>query len=281
MKKTLLGIIANILFISTSLFSQTNDLFNYDNSVKFASYLLKSGQFELASKEYERLLYFNPKNDTFKLNLMKSYRYLEKYDVGVLRAKQFYAPLSVMPMPQAIEYSKLLMSNRSWEEANRFWDENKNLTDTDKNLFKTSTAIFNNRFEEAQAHLSLIKDTTNFLVNGYHTIVNESLNGKFKSPFLAASFSTIIPGSGKVYTGDWKDGLIAFLFTTGMAFQSYRGFNKSGIKSTRGWIYGGIGLGFYLGNIYGSAKSAKDFNKKKVNKLQHEASSLFNTYYAN
>eukprot|EP01034_Spumella_vulgaris_P029834 gene29834-36952_t len=31
-----------------------------------------------------------------------------------------------------------------------------------------------------------------------------------------------------------------------MAFQSYRSFNKYGTNNHRGWIYGGIGLGFYL-----------------------------------
>lgn len=284
MKKYKFSFIAKFLLLfilPIQLTAQSADLYNYQNSKQFATYLLKSGQFEMAIREYERLVYIDTQDDTLKLNLMKSYRYLGKFEQGVSRAKELYKPQTEMPIAQAVEYSKLLMNNRSWEEANKFWDESRHLSTTDKQLFKTSTAIFNNRFEEAKAHLNLVNDTTNFLATGYRTLIDESINGKYKSPFLAGSMSALLPGIGKVYTNDWKDGIVSLLFTAGMAFQSYRGFNKTGIKSTRGWIYGGIGLGFYLGNIYGSAKSAKNYNKKKINKLQHDASSLFNTYYAN
>ena len=81
-----------------------------------------------------------------------------------------------------------------------------------------------------------------------------------KSPYLAAGMSTIIPGSGKIYTKNWQDGLVALLFVASNAWQAYRGFSKDGIKSTYGWVFGSIGAGFWLGNIYGSYKSAKKFN---------------------
>lgn len=276
MKKTLLLF---ILFINATIASAQQDLYNYENSRRFGEYLLKSGQFELATKEYERLVFLNPADDTLKLNLLKAYRFNEKFETGILRTQQLYTEIENLPFLHSIEYSKLLMNDRQWSTANTFWDKSNNMPEDDKQLFKTSASIFNTDFKTAKSYLQLINDSTNVLAVNYERIVDEGLYGKRKSPFLAGALSTIIPGMGRVYSGDWKDGLVSLIFTAGMAFQSYRGFNKDGIKSTRGWIYGGIGTGFYLGNIYGSVKSAKNKNKKKTNLLQHEASTLFNAYY--
>jgi hypothetical protein len=81
--------------------------------------------------------------------------------------------------------------------------------------------------------------------------------------------STFIPGSGKIYTKNWQDGLIALLFVASNAWQAYRGFSKDGVKSTYGWVFGSIGAGFWLGNIYGSYKSAQKFNKQ-IQKGYHD-----------
>jgi tetratricopeptide (TPR) repeat protein len=276
MKKTLLFV---ILLVNSFTVLAQQDLYNYENSRRFGEYLLKSGQFELATKEYERLVFLNPTNDTVKLRLLRAYRLNERFETGILRTQQLYPITENLPFPHAIEYSKLLMNDRQWIAANAFWDKSESISVDDKQLFKTSASIFNTDFDTAKSYLRLIKDSTNVLAVNYNRIVDEGLYGKYKSPLLAGALSTVIPGLGRVYSGDWKDGLVSIIFTAGMAFQSYRGFNKDGIKSTRGWIYGGAGAGFYLGNIYGSVKSAKNKNKKKTNLLQHEASTLFNAYY--
>ena len=86
---------------------------------------------------------------------------------------------------------------------------------------------------------------------------------KYKSRFLAGSLSAIIPGMGKVYSGRWKDGIISLLFVAGTGYQAYRAFNDKGIESVYGWIMGSLSLGFYIGNIYGSAKAARLYNTKQ------------------
>lgn len=276
MKKTFV-----LFFFIVSVFTVAaqEDLYNYESSRKFGEYLLKSGQFELATKEYERLVFLDPGNDSLKLNLIRAYRLDSRFEAGINRTQQLYPQAETLPYPHTIEYSKLLMSDQKWVEAYAFWNESKTMPATDKYLFGASASIFNTNFKQAEQYLKLINDSTNVLAINYNDIVSRGLYGKYKSPFLAGTLSMIIPGLGRTYTGDWKDGLVSLIFTAGMAFQSYRGFNKDGIKSFRGWAYGGVGLGFYLGNIYGSVKSAKNKNKKKINALQHETSTLFNAYY--
>lgn len=266
-----------LLFQFYNGFSQ--DLYNYENSKKFGEYLLKSGQFDMATKEYERLVFLNTTSDSLKLNLIKAYRLAGKFDTGLLRVSQLYPETAEMPLPHAMEYSKILMNKRSFPEAVAFWDESKTIPADDKILLKTTTLIFDSKFKNARAQLSQLGSVQNPLAAGYQSILDRGLTEKKKSPFLAAAFSSIIPGTGKAYTKNWKDGLISFVFVGAMTFQSYRMFNKHGVNDARGWIYGAIGTGFYIGNIYGSAKSANEYNRKKINALQHEASALFNTYY--
>src|SRR6218665_1289259 len=101
--------------LSFNVFSQ--DLYTYENSKKFGEYLLKSGQFDLATKEYERLVFLNKTDDTLKLSLMKAYRLAGKFDTGILRTQQLFPETAEMPYPHALEYSKTLMSKRDFKEA--------------------------------------------------------------------------------------------------------------------------------------------------------------------
>lgn len=94
---------------------------------------------------------------------------------------------------------------------------------------------------------------------------------KNKSPFLAASMSTVLPGSGKAYGGKWKDGLFALIFVTSNAFIAYRGFNRAGIKSPFGWVFSTVGFSFYVSNIYGSARETKQFNKRQSDQIATKA----------
>ena len=255
------------------------NIYNLENSLKFGEYLLESGQSEFAVKEYERIIFLSPKNPLAQINLMKAYRLSGRNEDGLLRSQQLFSDVSIMPEKHALEYSKLLLNMRSWDEANSFWDKNQNLNNDDKVLMKSTVAIFDSKFLAARNQLLALQDSTNYLGQGYISITDKALSRKRKSPFAAGFLSMIIPGLGKAYTGDWKDGLVSLIFTSGLAVQAVRKFNQHGANNYRPWIYTAIGSGFYLGNVFGSVKSAKNKNIKFVNGLQHEASELYNSYY--
>ncbi|SOE21419.1 hypothetical protein SAMN06298216_1889 [Spirosomataceae bacterium TFI 002] len=273
-------LIALLLFLFFSTFAQAqDDIYNLENSKEFAAYLLESGQYKSAINEYERVVFMAPNDLEQSVLLLKSYRLAEDYEQGIIKASALFPNLIEMPKEHSIEFSKSLMSLRSWDRANNFWDGSKTLAQDDKVLLKTTVEIFEGDFQKAQKQLSSIQDSLNILGANYRSIIDQGLNGKRKSPFVAGFLSTAVPGLGKVYTGDWKDAIVSLIFTGGMAFQAVRNFNKHGINDYRPWVYTTIGTGFYLGNILGSVKSAKDKNRKKINLLQHEASDYFNSYY--
>jgi hypothetical protein len=91
-------------------------------------------------------------------------------------------------------------------------------------------------------------------------LLEQGKNLPHRSPFLAAGLSTLVPGLGKVYTSEWEDGLYSFVYVALTGYLSYTGFESGGVKSWKGWIFGGISGVLYAGNIYGSAKSAQTFN---------------------
>ncbi len=90
--------------------------------------------------------------------------------------------------------------------------------------------------------------------------IDLSLNPGYKNPALAGTLSAIIPGSGKMYVGEWGDGITALIITSLFAFLTYDNFKAD--HTTRAWIFAGLGAFFYAGNIYGSIASAQIFNAR-------------------
>ncbi|MFD2523454.1 tetratricopeptide repeat protein [Emticicia soli] len=275
MKKTLLLLLIVFPFINSS----AQDLYNYDNSKKFAEYLSKSGQYEIATREYERLIFMLPQNDSLKTSLLSMYRRSGKLDQALLRGRQLYPDITMMSSPSAIEYSRSLLLKDDYKLAKEFWATNTQLSEPDKIILSATSEILQDHYKAANEILEVLKDEDHKLATDYKTLASQAVKIRRKSPALAGIMSTIVPGTGRFYTKDWKDGLVSMFFVGTMAFQSIRGFSKSGVKSTRGWIYGSIGLGFYLGNIHGSVASAKAYNKKSHQSIKNRIDNLFNSYF--
>lgn len=275
MRKKLL--ILFIIIFSRSVAAQ--DLYNFENTQKFAEYLAKSGQYDLATREFERLTFMLPENDSLKTSLLSMYRRSGKYDEAIIRGKQLYSELTTMSASSAVEFGRTLLLKSDYKSAKTFWDSNQKLSTPDKIILSTTSDILQDNYKSANDLLQTLKPEDHRLATNYKELAEQAIAIKRKSPAMAGIMSAIIPGTGRVYVKDWKDGIVSLFFVGTMAFQSIRGFNKSGVKSTRGWIYGGIGFGFYLGNIYGSVVSAKGYNKKSHLGIRTKIENLFNSYY--
>ncbi|HAX96598.1 MAG TPA: hypothetical protein DCY35_08790, partial [Prolixibacteraceae bacterium] len=112
----------------------------------------------------------------------------------------------------------------------------------------------------------------------YHLGVMYDLE-KRKSPALAALMSAVIPGSGKAYSERWGDAVISLLFVGSNAWASYRAFNKKGVKSVNGWIFGTLAFSFYSSNIWGSAQAAKSYNSEVNQRYQRNAEAIIHHSY--
>ncbi len=86
----------------------------------------------------------------------------------------------------------------------------------------------------------------------------------YRSPVLASILSAILPGAGQIYTEHYGEAGMAFTINALFGFLIWQSLKKAeeiphyGYVETGFWTF--VGMGFYLGNIYGAALSAKQFN---------------------
>lgn len=270
---SLCSVISILLF--SNCYSSAQDIFDAAHTGKFAYYLYTSSQYPLSSEEYERLLFMEPNNDSAKTFLLKSYRKGEMFTQGIIRAQELYPDMNTAPKIIFNEYTFLLILNKQTDKALSLVQSSKSVTEKEKDYLQLNIDLLNKNWKPAGEIYSKWQQSNDEMFSPYKPIILESENMKHRSAALAALMSTVIPGSGKFYTGEWKDGMVSFIFIGLTGYQAYRGFEKHGVNSAYGWIYGGLDLGLYLGNIYGSYKSAKRFNKKHEDALVKKAKFLF------
>jgi TM2 domain-containing membrane protein YozV len=95
-----------------------------------------------------------------------------------------------------------------------------------------------------------------------------------KSPALAAVLSAVIPGAGKMYAGEAGDGLQSLILVGSLATLAAFSFHADGVESWRGWLYASFGGLMYAGNVYGSAVSARRWNRKQKETLREDLQAL-------
>ena len=124
------------------------------------------------------------------------------------------------------------------------------------NLIDASTLLLNN-------DIGGLKNLCSELVpiNPDYEKLNELCQKyKLKSPGLALFLSTIIPGSGKWYTGSFGGFISSFLsigsFTAGTILTGI----QTEWKSWQPYVFGTCGIILYIADLYGAYQSAKRYN---------------------
>lgn len=270
-KSSLRLLIFLVISVSHAFRCYSQDLYDPENSRKYAEYLFSSLQHELAAQEYERLVFFDNRNTGFKLNLIKSYRLSGNLSSGIRRIYSFYghSPDS-MPRLLTIEYLKMQLLSDSLPLVKSFLNRNTTLSPENIAIFQSCNMLLAGEYSAASLFVKKTSENNPAFPEDIIKLASRSANLKLKSPFLAAGFSAIIPGTGKFYTRNWSDGVVSLLFVAGNAFQAYRGFNEHGIKSGYGWAFASLSASFYIGNIFGSAKAARRYNKNKKNEIDNQ-----------
>ena len=82
-----------------------------------------------------------------------------------------------------------------------------------------------------------------------------------KSPILAAGLSAILPGTGRMYSGRFLDGLMGMWMVLLPGTATYGSLQQG--QSMKGNFFTGITLIFWLGEIYGAYRTAKYYGKPK------------------
>jgi len=267
-----------IILLSSIMFSQQIDFQSPENIKLFADFLFCDNDYLRAIDEYEKYLVavdddsvqfkvaiaYSSMNDCGnainKLSLIKiTSPFYEQSKIELLKSLYLLNIDSVFyGVAETLINSKSLYSNNAYRLKN------------------TALLLSKTELPEKGNFLIPFEDEEKKTLSDFY---NLKKNPPYKSEVLAGVLSAIVPGTGKIYTKDYGDGITAFLLTGLFAYLAYTNFEHD--HPTRAWIFTALGAGFYAGNIYGSVASAQIFNAK-VNFEFDEGVKLYleeKTYY--
>jgi TM2 domain-containing membrane protein YozV len=130
-------------------------------------------------------------------------------------------------------------------------------SDIFKKLFNFSFLFTEDKLPSQEELISPFDSLERPLIRDFYY---SKIDPSYRSPVTASIISTLIPGGGKIYTGEYGDGIMAFIATGLFAFLAYDNFKAN--HDFRGWLFTGLGTFFYAGNIYGSYASAEIYNAR-------------------
>lgn len=253
MKKSFLTILILILAFTLNFGQKLLSEYN------FANFLFLEKEYTFAAQEYERLYFTNPDSIEYFKMWMRSTRLANNSSKILDRLKL----TSAAPTLIQWEYCKAAIQSNKNELAYiiiKAHNLSNVLLDKEPKFAQMKFGI------DLMSHYKNT-DPVNSENHIFQAEIDEYRLLKTKSIVLSGISSAIIPGSGRVYVGEYTNAILSLIFIAGSAYQSNARFKKNGIKSVSGWIYGGISFGFYIGNIYGSIKSTKAYNKRNKNKI--------------
>lgn len=281
--RLLLIILLNIACFNHVSSEESTDYYSPENFLKFADHLFSQGDFLRATSEYQRYLFSQPSNSEevrFKIALC--------YRLGGKPEKSIHAFTELL---NASTDSQLVSSAHYQIGAAYFLMEQfgKSVETLQTTLPSISDAKYNTEAQQViglsylmQRKWSSAEEVFNNLQSDVIEIrertalySNYAKQGKHlprRSPLLAGLMSTIVPGSGRLYTGRVNDAITSLITVGITGWQAYDGFRRDGLSSVKGWTLSTLSGIFYLGNIYGSVISARVYN-------DHVAEEFLSTLY--
>jgi hypothetical protein len=92
------------------------------------------------------------------------------------------------------------------------------------------------------------------------TLVSFYERKKEKSPLLAGTLATLIPGGGKAYLGNWGQATMIFLTTSLLGLIAYEGHYRH--KDWQLYTFGTLAAGYHVMSIYSATLSIRIFNRE-------------------
>jgi uncharacterized protein YihD (DUF1040 family) len=254
----------------------SQNIYDHDHSREFARYLMVTQQYNLAAGEWERVLFLNPADTAARLNLVKSYRLSGQPEKGWSNLNA-WNPAGSLTNDFAREAIQLTFNLNDFQSFRSVMERSAGLPEPERDNYYLGAWLLEGQWAVPRA----IRKADPAWIDGANRplldLYDKTGSIRYKSPAAATALSAVIPGLGKIYSHDWKDGLFSLLFVGTNVWQSYRGFSRNGIESVTGWIFGALAAGFYTANLFGSWKSASDYNHNQIDLIRHEAESLLYT----
>ncbi len=253
-----------ILIISPLYFSQTDEI-NFqspENIKKFADYLFCEKDYLRANLEYQKLDNI-VEDDTLNFKIGLGYLYIGDYLNSIQKFSNFRTT-STFYDDAKLQEIKAYFLIENYNAFRSFYLESysnkiSNYQSKWKKLFNFSYLFTDEDLPSPNEFLNPFNKDEKENITSFYNWKNDPPK---KNPTLAGIMSAVIPGSGKMYVGEWGDGIMALITSGLFAFLAYDNFKAN--HKTRAWVFTGLGAFFYAGNVYGSVAAAQIYNAKIV-----------------
>ena len=261
------------LFLSVVSAETPPDYYSPENVRKFADFLYEQGDYLRAAGEYQRYLFYQPQeSEQIHYRIAVCYRFGGKTDQAI---QSFETLLRTYPEGQytsRVYYqigATYFLMDRFDQSARFLSDALPRITETQQHTEAEQliglSYLMQKQWSEAGEIFKGLQGSDIIRIREkaavYNDYAEKGENLPTRSPFLAGTLSTIVPGAGRLYTGRLGDALTS-LFMVGLTgWQAYDGFHRDGLSSAKGWTLGTLCGIFYVGNIYGSVISARVYNR--------------------
>ena len=270
-KKSIFCLLFLIILSCTSLCGI--DYYSPNNIYRFAEYLYNSEDYLRAAGEYQRYLFSTyPKvsSDSILYKIGLCYQLGGNIKKAINYYERIIRDFSRSNFSERVKYqiAYTYFEMGEYGKSVQYIEDNIESLISVENQIKISQLLginylYEKEWKTAHYHfeklLSISDDSLTVKLNKF-AIDGEHL--PYKSKLLDGVMSAMIPGTGKIYANRPLDGIYSIIVIGLTGWQTYNGFHKDGMHSTKGWIYGMLSGIFYLGNIYGSAVAVKIYNKK-------------------
>lgn len=270
-----------IIFLTIALlpFASAEESIEYyspENVLKFADFLYEQGDYLRAAGEYQRYLFYLPEEEReaeqIRYKIALCYRFAGNSEQAI---QSFETLLQSYPQSQFVSrvYYQIgatyFLLDQFGQSAQFLREALPRITDVGQHAEAEQliglSYLMQKQWPEADEVFKTLQRSSVITVREkaavYHSYAEAGTQLPVRSPFLAGVLSTIVPGSGRLYTGfRIGDALSSLLILSVTGWQAYDGFQRDGVSSAKGWTFGTLCGIFYVGNIYGSVISARVYN---------------------
>ena len=257
----------SLFLVSTFLFSCSFAAAAEELPLSLGGHFAAQGNYDAAITEYKRFLFFHPDDSRigevhYNIGLAYKAQGLWTEAVTALRTATYLAINSETKSAYQLTLAVTLIATKNYDLAQleliKVVLRKPSVPLLRRSLFLQGvTYIYRFRWEEAR---SILQDYT--LDERLDALFEDALNIPQKSIKVAKVLSTIFPGAGHIYAGDWRDGLNAFLLNGALGFLTIDAILAE--HYTDAVLWGGtIFFRYYRGNTFRAKEAVSQFNLRK------------------
>jgi tetratricopeptide (TPR) repeat protein len=237
----------------------------------FAETLFREGDYNRSITEYKRFIFLYPKDrraENSSFRIIESYHKEREWNQTLEAIKRFSEEYKSSSFIEDTQYLKGLAEKELTQYENALLTfrgiiNSGSLNYRDKSIFQSAIVLMNmEEWDKAHQMFQEVPRTSSLAFSSkvFYSGLENIDKIPHKSPELAGTLATLLPGAGHFYAERYQDGIMTFLLNGAFILAGIELFQHD--NPVAGGIVSFFELGWYVGNIYSAMNCAHKYNKK-------------------